>query len=465
MLSYDGMISLPTHAQTVISEFTKNGYECYAVGGAVRDLLMEKPAGDWDFTTNATPETILSLFPNSFYDNQFGTVGIKVYDETRDPFHKEKPLEIFEITTFRSEQGYSDRRHPDSITWGTSLEEDLSRRDFTINAIATDGKTIIDPHGGETDITKKIIRTVGDPNQRLSEDALRMMRAIRIACQLAFTIEEQTLTAIQTLAKNLSHVSMERIRDELIKILASDYPADGIRLLHTSNLLSIILPELSACYGVEQKSPKRHHMYDVFQHSLMALEHCPSKKPIVRLATLLHDIGKPPTQKRTSEGVLTFYNHELVSARMVKQISYRLRLSKDDAGLLYRLVRWHQFSVDERQTDSAIRRIIKNVGKEYMDDMLALRIGDRLGGGAQETSWRLELFKKRIIEVQKQPFTVADLAIDGFDVMKEFSIPPSKKVGDILMALFGEVEEQKIPNTKEALTVKLKEIHEQEARV
>ncbi len=463
MLSYDGMISLPTHVQTVISACTKNGYECYAVGGAVRDLLMGKPAGDWDFTTNAPPEAILSLFPDSFYDNQFGTVGIKVYDETNDPLHKEKPLEIFEITTYRSEQGYSDRRHPDSITWGTSLQADLSRRDFTVNAIATDGKTIIDPYGGQSDIDKKILRTVGDPMERFSEDALRMMRAIRIACQLGFTIEEHTLSAIQTLAKTLSHVSNERIRDELMKILASEYPADGIRLLHTSNLLSVIIPELSACYGVEQKSPKRHHVYDVFNHSLMALHHCPSKKPVVRLATLLHDIGKPPTQKKTDEGVITFYNHELVSARMVKQISYRLRLSKDDAELLYRLVRWHQFSVDERQTDSAIRRIIKNVGKESMDDMLALRIGDRLGGGAQETSWRLELFKKRIIEVQKQPFTVADLAIDGFDVMKEFSIQPSKKVGDILTALFGEVEEQKLPNTKEALLSRLKEIHEREA--
>lgn len=449
------MIKLPQAVTDVIAAMNAKGFDAYAVGGSVRDTLLGRETHGWDFTTNATPEQILEIFPESFYDNTFGTVGIKIYPDTlpgQTPEQDEQSVsDIFEITTYRSEGNYRDKRHPDSISWGNNVEDDLSRRDFTINAIATDGKTIIDPYDGKTDLHNKLIRTVRNPDERFSEDALRLMRAVRFAAQLGFLIETATLESIQRNAAGLQDISQERIRDELLKILASPYPADGIRLLRTTNLLHYILPEFDDAFATPQKSPKRHHKYDVGTHSVEALHFCPSPDPIVRLATLLHDIGKPKTFNRTPEGVITFYNHEVVGARMVKHIAQRLRLSKHDSQRLITLVRWHQFTVDEHQTDSAVRRFIRRIGKENIQDMLALRTGDRLGGGASETSWRLELFQKRIEEVQYQPFSVADLVINGNDVMTRCAITPGPMVGKILAAVFAQVENQAIPNEREAL--------------
>ncbi|MEK7119913.1 MAG: CCA tRNA nucleotidyltransferase, partial [Patescibacteria group bacterium] len=350
------MNALPQQAQIIIDTLQKAGFEAYAVGGSVRDLLMDKKTKGWDFTTNATPEDILKLFPDSFYDNQFGTVGIKMLDD------------IYEITTYRSEKGYADHRHPDNITWGKTIEEDLSRRDFTINAIALNGKTIIDPYNGQKDIEAKIIRAVGDPNQRFSEDSLRMMRAVRIASELGFMIDQITAKAILTNAQLLKKISAERIRDELMRLLASPFAADGILLLKNTGLLTFILPELEDTFGVAQKSPLRHHIYDVGTHSVMALKHCPSPDPLVRLATLLHDIGKTKTFHKDGSGLITFYNHEVVSTRLVKTIAQRLRLSRNQSEKLITLVRWHQFSVDERQTDSALRRFIRRVSKDNLSD-------------------------------------------------------------------------------------------------
>ena len=445
------MIKFPSSAQNVLTRLHTAGFEAYAVGGSVRDLLMKRPTHGWDFTTNATPEQILSLFTDSFYDNQFGTVGIKIknHDETED---------VYEITTYRSEEGYKDHRHPDTIRWGSSLKEDLSRRDFTINAIASDGKSLIDPYEGQKDLAAKVIRTVGVAKERFAEDALRMMRAVRIASELGFAIENEAMEAIRSSAQLIASISAERIRDELLRTLGSPHPAEGILLLRQSGLLVLILPELEDAFAIGQKSPKRHHIYDVGTHSVMALKHCASPDPIVRLATLLHDIGKTKTVRTQPDGVITFYNHEVAGARMTRSIAERLRLSRKQTEKLVTLVRWHQFTVDERQTDSALRRFIRNVGKENIQDMLALRIGDRLGGGARETSWRLELYKKRLEEVQKQPFTVADLAIDGNDVMKQFSIRPGPLVGKALTALFAEVEQGILPNTREALLERLAQL-------
>jgi putative nucleotidyltransferase with HDIG domain len=284
------------------------------------------------------------------------------------------------------------------------------------------------------------------------------MRAVRIATQLGFMIEPATLNAIKNHVQTLTGISGERIRDELFKILASDYPADGILLLKNTGILKQILPDVDSAFSVEQKSPGRHHIYNVGTHMIMALKNCPSPDPLVRLATLLHDVGKPKTIKTLPDGTITFYNHEVIGSRMAKSIAFRLRLSKKQTDKLYTLVRWHQFSVDERQTDSAIRRIIRKITPEHLDDMLALRIGDRLGGGAQETSWRLELFKKRLVEVQKQPFTVADLKISGHDVMQEFDCPPGPLIGAVLKKLFADVETGKLANDKNILLAKLKEL-------
>lgn len=427
------------------------GFEVYAVGGCVRDMILGKQTNDWDFATNAKPEQILALFPDSFYDNKFGTVGVTLKDS-------KNTSTVYEITTYRSEFGYSDHRHPDKIVWGKTIEEDLQRRDFTINAMAWDGRVIIDIFGGENDLKKKIIKAVGDPNHRFAEDALRMMRALRIALQLQFVLEEKTFDAIQKNAQLISEISPERIRDELFKIMASSYPADGIKLMRNAHLLHVVLPELDKCFGVEQKSPKRHHIYDVGTHLLMALKHCPSNDPIVRLATLLHDVGKPVTYQKTPDGIITFYNHEIISASIAKYIADRLHFSKKDRDRFVLLVRFHQFTVDERQTDTAIRRFIRNIGIENVEDMLALRTGDRLGGGARETSWRLELFKKRLVEVQKQPFTVADLKVNGFDVMKFYNISPGPFVGSVLNMLFDDVVEGKIQNIRDDLLKRIRKL-------
>ncbi|MBI3385025.1 CCA tRNA nucleotidyltransferase [Candidatus Gottesmanbacteria bacterium] len=451
-------ISLPDTATKVIKILKENGFECWAVGGCIRDLLLSRDTKGWDFTTNAAPEEIQKIFLDSFYDNKFGTVGIALKNLKKQFPNLEinDENEIYEITTFRSEKGYSDRRHPDKVTWGKTIEEDLKRRDFTINAIAVtlknDQYVISDQFGGQDDLEKKIIRAVGDPHERFSEDALRLMRAIRFASQLGFTISEQTINAIKQNAKLIQNISWERIRDELLKILGSSYPYEGFVFLKNTNLLKEILPELEACFGIEQKSPGRHHLYDVGTHSFLSLKNCPSSDPITRLATLLHDIGKVKQWKKLPSGTITFYNHEVVGARMVKTIADRLSLSNEQKDKLWTLVRWHQFSVDEHQTDSAIRRFIKRVGVQRIGDMIDLRIGDRLGGGLQTaTSWRLKLYMKKISDVQKHTPSVKDLKVNGRDVMKVLNIKPGPKVGEILGELFKEILKDPTKNEKDYL--------------
>jgi tRNA nucleotidyltransferase/poly(A) polymerase len=467
-------IDLPKEVLEIINIFKKKGFKIYIVGGAVRDLLMGKFVYDWDFTTNATPKQMLRLLKDkeAFYTNDFGTVGIPNEKEDERPY---------EITTFRTEHGYSDARRPDKVKWGKTLKEDLKRRDFTINALAfrvTGNKlevtrnrstdlslvtchlSLIDLFNGQKDIKDKLIRCVGDPNERFSEDALRMIRAVRIASELGFTIEENTHKAIQKNASLIRKIAAERIRDEVFKTLTSPNPYKGMILFRNVSLMTEVLPEMEKTFGVEQKSPGRHHIYDVGTHSMLSLKHVAEKNtdPIVRFATMIHDVGKAQTYKKLDTGVITFYNHELVSAKIARRIAKRLRFSKKQAEKLYILVRYHQFTVDERQTDSAIRRFIRKVGIENVPDMLDLRVGDRLGGGARETSWRLEEFKKRLVEVQKQPFTVHDLKITGHDVMKKLNLKPSPKVGVILQSLFDMIVKKKLPNEKKELLKKLKSL-------
>jgi putative nucleotidyltransferase with HDIG domain len=435
----------------LLDKFAKAGYEIYIVGGAVRDLLTGRDVDDWDFTTDATPEEILKLFPKGFYGNQFGTVGIS---------HSSSP-NPYEITTFRTEHGYSDFRRPDKVSWGKTIKDDLKRRDFTINAMALkrikdEEFEIIDLYDGQKDLKEKLIRAVGDANERFSEDALRMMRAIRIASELGFKIEEKTFEAVVKNAPLINKIAKERVKEELFKIFSSPDPYHGMVLFKDSGLMEQIIPEMYKAFGVEQKSPGRHHIYDVGTHSLNALKECKSKDPLVRFATFIHDIGKPTTYEKEGQ-MITFYNHEYVGAKIAEDIADRLKFSAKEKQKLILLVRWHQFTVDERQTDSAVRRFIRNIGLENVEDMLTLRVADRLGGGATETSWRLEEFKKRLIEVQKQPFAVKDLKIDGNDVMKVLKLKPGPKVGEILNTLFEEVIEKKIPNEKDALIERIEE--------
>jgi len=454
---------IPQHILEISDKFATAGFEIYLVGGSVRDLLHNRPVTDWDLTTNATPDQMLTLFPDSVYENAFGTVGIKVA-ELAETEHKG----LVEVTTFRTEKDYKDRRHPETVEWGKSVEDDLGRRDFTVNAmalsLATDKKQqeiiIIDPYNGQEDLKNKIIRAVGDPSKRFKEDALRLMRAIRFASQLGFSIEGKTLSAITHDAKLLSEIAKERVRDELIKILKSDYPYEGVMLLKNTGLLAEIIPELLEGIGISQSRPGRHHTEDVFTHNVLSLKFTPSIDPVVRFATLIHDIGKPRVEGTDENGLVIFHNHEIAGARIARNISDRLRFSKKEQEKITKLVRWHMFTVDEHITDSAVRRFIRRIGVENVKDMMDLRVGDRLGGGTQTAeSWRLKLFKKRLEEqLAPLPFSITDLAIDGRDVMKELNLKPGPKIGDILQKLFEEVDEDLEKNNREFLIKRIKEI-------
>lgn len=441
---------IPNKVEKIVKRFLDTGAEIYVVGGAVRDLLLDRTIKDWDFTTNLTPKEMSALFPkNSFCNNNFGTFSIVGENG-----------EIFEITTFRTEQGYSDGRHPDTVEWGKTIEEDLQRRDFTINAIALEPTavgtgydwSVIDLYGGQSDIKEKLIRTVGNADDRFGEDALRMMRAVRIASQVGFAIEDKTFESITKNAALINLVSGERIRDELFKILMSKVPGDGIKILKNCGLLKEIIPELMEGVSVSQKG---HHIDDVWTHNLKSLNNCDSKDPLTRLAALLHDVGKPKSMYGEGEN-RTFHNHEVIGSRMAVSIGKRLKLSNVQLDQLFRLVRWHMFTVEEVQTDKAVRRFIRNVTPEFIDNMISMRRADRLGSGSKETSWRWELFKERIVEVQKQPFSIKDLKINGADVMEILEIKPGPRVGKILNEIFKEVDEKPELNTREILLEKIK---------
>ncbi len=446
-------LPLPSEVKALLQTFHQQGYELYIVGGAIRDALLGIPVTDWDFATSADPTQIQQLFPEtSYYNNTYGTVTIQWPMESGSEIH-------FEVTPFRQETGYSDARHPDAVIWGKTIEEDLARRDFTINALAYDGQKIIDLYGGRDDLTARIIRAVGDADARFAEDGLRLMRAVRFAAELGFLIDPTTKEAMVKNAECLQRIAWERITQELLRILVSPHPAEGVLFLKNTHLLKYILPEVDVCFGVPQKSPKRHHIYDVGTHLIMSLKACPSTDAITRLATLIHDIGKARTyHKDPQTQIITFYNHEVVGAQMAERIAERLRLSSVQSDKLVRLVAHHQFVVSEDLTDNAIRRFIRNVTKEYLPDMFALRQGDRIGGAATETSWRTELFKKRVAELLIEPFTVKDLKIDGNDVMNVVKIKPSRRVGDILDTLFQEVIDKKIPNERAPLLEALSKI-------
>jgi len=445
-------IELPKLVVRVLKTLEEAGYEAYIVGGAVRNILSKKKVKDWDFTTKAKPEEILKLFKDAFYDNAFGTVGVA------EKHLGGKGDGVLEITTFRTESSYSDRRRPDKVSWGKSLEEDLQRRDFTINAMAIKMQNleIVDPYDGKKDLEKKIIKAVGKAEERFEEDALRMMRAIRIGAELGFTLEEKTFKAISKKNSLINEIAKERIRDELFKILKSDFPKEGILMLYSSGLLEHIMPELLKTREVQQAG---HHTKDVWNHSIDALEGCLSKDPIVRLATLLHDIAKPTVKMDRGKGKeITFYNHEVAGARMVKVIARRLKMSKKDIDMLWLLVRWHMFAYDPKMTDKAIRRFIKRVGLENIEKMMMLRTGDRIGGGSKPTSWRLEELKQRIKEVLYTPMQIKDLKVNGNDVMKILKIKGGPKIGKVLEKLFDEVMDDAKKNEREYLLKRIKEV-------
>lgn len=500
-------INIPDYITEIIQKLEKNGFEGFVVGGCVRDLLLNKAPKDWDIATNAKPEEIQKIFstfagatadkPATVYENQFGTVGVKVKKEEPHPnplLGKERGTKVVEITTYRIESKYTDKRHPDEVRFAKTLEEDLSRRDFTINAMAlrithnvergTKKRStihapryeIVDLFRGQEDLKNKIIKTVGNADDRFNEDALRMMRAIRFASTLngnsksqnpnskqipnnkfqiinSWKIEKKTFEAIRKNSENLKYISQERIRDEFEKIILSEKPAEGIKLLHETGLLRQFMPEIEKAVGVEQGF----HHYDgpyrmVFDHMVASLRECPSQKLEVRLACLLHDIGKPQTRGGSGKET-TFYNHQYAGAKITRQILTRLRFSRETIDKTVLLVKNHMFyyNVDE-VGEAGVRRVIRKVGLENINDLIDVRIADRLGSGVKKAvPYKLRHFKYMVEKVSKDPISVKQLKINGNDLMKDLKMQPGPKIGAILDVLLAKVIENPDLNIKNDL--------------
>ncbi len=461
---------IPSFVSYVTQTLQDNGFEAYLVGGCVRDLLLGKTPKDWDITTNAHPEQIGAAFPDlkTVCENAFGTVTVlnMPRSETdRDVSYVTEPVESTQVTTYRSEGDYTDNRRPDSVTYETSLEKDLERRDFTINAIAFDisSLSLIDLYKGQNDIKDKIIRCVLYAEKRFQEDALRMMRAIRFSTTLDFAIASETLEALSNNSGLLASISQERIRDEFIKIILSDSPAAGIDLLQKTGLLKYIATEFEEGIGCEQKGA---HIYDVYHHLLHALQHAADKKFSleIRLTALFHDIGKPATRRYDqTKDKYTFFGHEVIGARMTKKILERMKFSRETIELVVKLVRNHMFFSDTEQiTLSAVRRIIQKVGPENIWLLMQVRECDRVGMKKAEAPYRLRKYHAMIDEALRDPISVAQLAIDGIYLMGTMKMKPGPRMGWILHALLEEVLDNPTLNTVEHLHERVLDLDELE---
>ena len=454
--------------------FTEAGFKAYLVGGAVRDMFMKVPAHDWDIATNATPQDVIGLFkfvvPTGI---EHGTVTVHF-----------KGNEI-EVTTFRTESGYSDGRHPDSINYAATIEEDLARRDFTMNAIAAsleDG-SVVDPYGGQEDIKNQLIRTVGLPHERFMEDGLRPVRALRFASKLGFSIEKDTYSEIfkKEIQEKVASISIERFRDEFEKIMASTKPSVGMKLLEETGLLSIFIPEFGVCRGCIQSDYRAFHKFDVMDHLLYACDGAPAAKLNVRLAALFHDIGKPAAKKIIRETVLdgdkndgstkeietiTFYNHEAAGEKITRQLMIRLKFSNDMTDSVCHLVKEHMFHYENSWTDAAVRRFIMRVGPECLEDLYDLRLADMYGMYNEPVDVRysasvallLELKDRVNAELEKKTaLSLKSLAVNGRDLMN-IGIPAGKELGRILNELLDCVVEDPAMNDREKLLETAKKI-------
>ncbi len=440
-------ISIPNQVLEIIQKLEEREFEAYIVGGSLRDILLGREPGDWDITTNAKPEEIQAIFLDSFYENTFGTVGVKTESE-------DLKLKVIEITPYRLESKYSDNRHPDEVTFSQNIEDDLTRRDFTINAMAYSPTTreLLDLYDGQKDLNSKKIKAVGDASARFQEDALRMMRAIRFAAQLGFVIESETFEAIIENKELIKNISWERIHDEFVKIVMSPGAVEGIVLLQKTGLLAHIVPELEEGIGCKQNGS---HVYDVFEHLLRALDHAVKENHSLelRLAALFHDIGKPRTRQWSREKQdYTFYGHEVVGAKMVVEIMKRLKFSKEIGQKVVSLVRHHMFFSDPDQISlSAVRRLLAKVGEPLLWDLVTLRMSDRIGMGRPSAEpYRLRKFESMIEEVTRDPISVGMLKIDGKKLMEMGEIP-GPRIGNILHILLEEVLEKPERNSEEYL--------------
>ena len=438
-------IILPENVKYIIDTLERAGYEGYAVGGCVRDSLLGREPDDWDITTNAPPLQIKELFRRTVDTGiQHGTVTVLVGPET------------YEVTTYRIDGEYEDNRHPRQVEFTTSLIEDLKRRDFTINAMAyNDCDGIIDEFDGMGDLNSGIIRCVGSPVERFSEDALRIMRAVRFSAQLGYKIEENTLSAIKELSPNLKDISAERINTELTKLIVSKNPGH-IRLLCETGIADVILPELSMVMNIEQNNP--HHCYNVGEHIIRSVENIEADKTL-RYAMLFHDLGKGETKTTDENGVDHFHGHVQLSARMAVDIAHRLKFDNQTLNRVKKLVAYHDVKVE--LNIRSVRRLINKIGVEDFPDLLKVKQADM---EAQSDYKREEKQKEidtlwelydRIIE-QNDCVRISDLAINGKDLM-EHGIEQGPKIGAVLNALLEKVMDDPSLNTKEKLTELLNE--------
>ncbi len=455
------LFDVPREVAQVAYVLEAAGFEAFLVGGCVRNLMIGATPKDWDITTDATPNEIIALFPKTFYENEYGTVGV-VNEEIPVDDVARASLRVVEVTPFRKEGGYSDFRRPDKVEFVTKLEEDLERRDFTMNAIAYSISLdeIADPYGGSEDIDRELIRAVGRPEERFGEDALRVLRAIRLSAELGFAIEEATMDGIRVSAALLAHIAQERIRDEFSKLLLSKRPMEGIVLAHRLGVLKYIVPELEEGIGCEQNGD---HIYEVWEHNLRALQHAADREwPLhVRMAAVLHDVSKPETRQWSDEkNDWTFYGHDVVGGKRAKRILERLRYPKQFIEEVSTLVRYHLFFSDiDKITLSAVRRLVANVGPELVWDLMNVRACDRIGmGRPKETPYRLRKYQSMIEEAMRAPVSVGMLKIDGAGVMEVTGEKPGPRIGWILHALFEEVLDVPENNTKEFLEGRAEEL-------
>lgn len=455
MIDSKKTITIPKLLKDFYKVFQENGFKAYLVGGAVRDLFLNKEAHDWDITTNATPQDVMKIFPFVVPTGfEHGTVTVH--------FHKQE----IEVTTFRTESGYSDGRHPDSINYAATIEEDLARRDFTMNAIAVNLKdgAIVDPYQGRSDIKNKTIRTVRNAYDRFMEDGLRPVRALRFSSQLGFMIEKETYQAIANpdVQKKVASISMERFRDEFVKMMSSPKPSIGLKMMEECGILDIFIPELKPCLNCIQSDDRGYHNFDVMDHNFYACDGAPKEKPLVRIAALFHDIGKPKSKTQTIENGLTifhFFNHEKYSAEIARTIMTRLKFSNKEIDHVCHLILNHMFYYEPNWTNAAVRRFLVKVGSENLEDLIDLRLADMYGKynepvrihDTKSCDLLIELQDRiKKIEEENSALSLKDLAVNGKDLIQA-GIPAGKKLGIILNQLFDCVLEDPAMNDKEKL--------------
>jgi len=437
---------VPAPVRDLILRLQGEGDRACLVGGCVRDLIRGTSVLDWDVGTSAVPDRVLALFPGAIPTGlKHGTVTVPL---------SSGPCEV---TTFRIESGYTDSRRPDTVTFTGDVEQDLARRDFTVNAIAWDpvAGAEWDPFEGREDLASRTLRAVGDPIARFREDGLRPIRAARFAATLEFDVEPKTFDALGEAKEQVARVAAERVRDELLKMLRAREPSRGFEVLRRSGLLETILPELAACVAVPQN---RYHAYDVYVHTLFTTDAAPAAKPVVRLAALFHDVGKPETRAEKENGDATFYNHQFESARKAEEAMTRLRFSRDLTDRVVHLVKNHMFDYRPEWTDATVRRFVRTVGIENVADLFDLRIADNLGNGLKTgfPHYLGELTERigRVVEAQ-EALSVKDLKVDGSDVMREMRLSPGPEVGRVLDRLLEEVIEDPSLNDRKRLLRRL----------